>query len=367
MSTGSLAPRSRRVQGSRCSSSSMQARVAREKERETTVDVHSHYLPPTVIEAVEDGSSDTPAIEVVREVEQGLRFKLGNRSPTRPLAERLLDLEERRLWMDEMDVGTQVLAPWVDVFGYHLPSSEGVAWSRLLNASMQGAISGSRRFAALATVPMQDPMAAAKILAEAIEAGFRGVMIGTRVGERELDSQFFEPFWSAASELGAVVFLHPNSEAEDPRLEAFGLMNAVGRVHDTTVAAARLLYAGVPTRYTGAKIVLSHGGGTLPYVLGRLAKHFSIGLESAVDPQEGFERLYFDSVVSDPAALRLLVDKAGPNRVMLGSDYPFPIGDLEPGRVTQQTHLEDPEERLVREETARNVFSLPDVPETDRS
>ena len=262
-----------------------------------TVDVHSHYLPPAVIEAVEKGSSDTSTIEVVREMDHGLRLKLGGRSPTRPLPERLLDLSDRHFWMDKAGIDKQMLAPWVDVFGYHLPSSEGVAWSRLLNASMLEAISASRRFAGLATVPMQQPVAAAEALSEALGAGFHGVMIGTRVGEHELDSPIFEPFWSAASELGAAVFLHPNSEAEDPRLEAFGLTNAVGRVHDTTVAAARLLYAGIPKRYPGAKIVLSHGGGTLPYVLGRLAKHFSTGSESLSDPEEGFEHLYFDSVV----------------------------------------------------------------------
>lgn len=328
-----------------------------------TVDVHSHYLPPAVIEAVEDGSSDTSTIEVIREKGR-LRLKLGNHSPTRTLPERLLDLDDRRRWMDERSIGIQVMAPWVDVFGYHLPSSEGVAWSRLLNDSMLEAISDSRRFAGLATAPMQQPVEAAEALSEALEAGFHGVMIGTRVGEHELDSPIFEPFWSAASELGAPVFLHPNSEAEDPRLEAFGLTNAVGRVHDTTVAAARLLYSGIPKRYPGAKIVLSHGGGTLPYVLGRLAKHFSTGPESISDPEEGFKRLYFDSVVSDPAALRLLIDKAGPDRVMLGSDYPFPIGDLEPEHAIRQTRLDASEERLVREDTARSVFSLPDTSET---
>lgn len=331
-----------------------------------TVDVHSHYLPPAVVEAVEDGSSNTATIEVMRET-GGLRLKLGDRSPTRTLPERLLDLNERHLWMDKTGIDKQMLAPWVDVFGYHLPSSEGVAWSKLLNASMLEATSDSRRFAGLATVPMQQPVAAAEALSESLEAGLSGVMIGTRVGEDELDSPIFEPFWSAASELGAVVFLHPNSEAGDPRLEAFGLTNAVGRVHDTTVAAARLLYAGIPKRYPGAKIVLSHGGGTLPYVLGRLAKHFSTGPESVSDPGEGFEQLYFDSVVSDPAALRLLIDKAGPNRVMLGSDYPFPIGDLEPGLTLRQARLSELEERLVREETARNIFSLPEVSENNGS
>lgn len=324
-----------------------------------TVDIHSHHVPPTLVDAVEGGGSETPSITVVREGEQVLRFKLGDHNPTRALPESLLDRDGRLLWMDEAGIDTQVVSPWVDIFGYHLPSAEGAVWSRLLNATMREAVAGSERFVGLATVPLQEPVSATEVLAEAIDAGFPGIMIGTRVNEDELDSPIFEPFWSAASELGAAVFLHPNSEGEDRRLKAFGLANAVGRVHDTTVTAARLLYAGVPVRFPGARIILSHGGGALPYVLGRLAKHFSIDPELGANPEEGFEQLYFDSVVSDPAALRLLVDKARPTQVMLGSDYPFPIGDLEPGRVIQQIHLDEQSKRQILGETARDVFSLP--------
>lgn len=321
------------------------------------IDVHSHYVPPALLESVRRGDPEIPGVRLVQW--EGHRFELGDRR-IGAVPDSLLDLERRLLWMDEAGVETQVLAPWVELFGYHLPPAEGIAWSRLLNASMRETVAGSGRFAGLATVPMQEPAAAAEILAEAVDAGFPGVMVGTRAGESELDSAFFEPFWSAASELGAVVFLHPNSETGDPRLGAFGLANAVGRVHDTTVTAARLLYAGVPARFAGARIVLSHGGGTLPYVLGRLARNFSIDPELGSDPTAGFGRLYFDSVVSDPAALRLLVDKAGPGHVMLGSDYPLPIGDLDPLRTNRQARLGERAEEQVLEETARSVFSLAD-------
>jgi aminocarboxymuconate-semialdehyde decarboxylase len=251
-----------------------------------------------------------------------------------------------------------VVAPWVDIFGYHLPLAEGIAWSQLLNDVLREAVVASDRLVGLASVPMQEPTAAAEVLAEAMETGFPGVMITTRVNETELDSPSLEPFWAAASERGAVVFLHPGFAEDDPRLGTFGLTNAVGRIQDTTVTAARLLYAGVPARFAGAKIVLSHGGGALPYILGRLVRNYALDQESRADPEEGFGRLYFDSIVFDSGALRLLLEKAGPEHVMLGSDYPFPIGDLTPQRVVREALLGKAEANQILEKNARRIFLL---------
>jgi aminocarboxymuconate-semialdehyde decarboxylase len=321
-----------------------------------TIDMHAHYVPPTLVDAVEAGIPEVPSASVITEGEQGHRFKLGDASATRPLPGGLVDVDRRLQWMDENDIDVQVVAPWVDVFGYNLPPDEGIVWSRLLNDVLREAIGDSDRFVGLASVPMQEPEAAAEVLTEAMVAGFPGVMIATRVNENELDSPPFEPFWAAASELEAVVFLHPGFGGGDPRLGAFGLMNAAGRIQDTTITAARLLYAGVPTRFAGAKIVLSHGGGALPFVLGRLARNYSLDPESMSNPEQGFEQLYFDSVVFDPEALRLLLEKAQPGHVMLGSDYPFPIGDLTPQRVIEQVSPDESEASRILQGTASSLF-----------
>lgn len=322
------------------------------------VDVHSHHVPLALVKEVKAGLSETPSVSVVGEEEERYRFKLGDQPPTRILPKDLLDLDQRLNWMDEVGIDVQVLAPWVDLFGYHLPVVEGIAWSRLLNDALKETVAGSNRFACLASVPLQDADAAAQVMSDALDTGFAGVMIGTRVNHTDLDAPELEPFWAAASEYGAAVFLHPGFAQGDPRLGDFGLINAVGRIQDTTVTAARLLYAGVPVRYSGAKIILSHGGGALPYVLGRLVRNHAIKPEAQADPEEGFKRLYFDSVVFDPEALRLLYSKAGSGSVMMGSDYPFPIGDFTPRHVIHKAGLDESETNRMLSKTAGSVFLL---------
>jgi len=122
------------------------------------------------------------------------------------------------------------------------------------------------------------------------------------------------------------------------------------------VTLARLLYAGVPARYPGAKLVVAHGGGALPYVLGRLVRNHLIDPGGTADPVESFARLHFDSVVFDPAVLEFLVAKAGPDRVMLGSDYPFPIGDLAPRSVVERAALPDAHRGQILGGNAARLF-----------
>jgi aminocarboxymuconate-semialdehyde decarboxylase len=186
-------------------------------------------------------------------------------------------------------------------------------------------------------------------------------MIATRAGERELDDPALEPFWAAADQVGAVVYLHPafgGVDGSGSRYADFGLLNGLARIEDSTVTVARLLYAGVPARFAGMKLVAAHGGGALPYVLGRLVRNHLVSPGTA-DPLESFAQLYFDSVVFDPAALSFLVAKAGASRVLLGSDYPFPIGDPEPRRVVDSAALAPAERAAILGRTAARLFGVP--------
>ena len=198
-------------------------------------------------------------------------------------------------------------------------------------------------------------------LTEAMQEGFPGVMIGTQPEGRggNLDDPALEPFWSAASALEACVFVHPMFGCDDARLNDYGLVNTVGRGVDTTIAISRLLFSGTLQRHEGARIVVAHGGAALPYMLGRLSRNFSIHPGKLADPLDGFKRLYFDSVLHDPVALKLLCDHAGPGRVMLGSDYPFPIGDLEPIGIVEQSGLDATSMKAIMGGTAERILRLP--------
>jgi aminocarboxymuconate-semialdehyde decarboxylase len=201
---------------------------------------------------------------------------------------------------------------------------------------------------------------AAEVLAEALESRFGGIMIGTlpKGLGGVLDDPQLDPFWETASKLQAAVFLHPMFLCGEPRLSDYDLVNAIGRVADTSIAVARLLFSGHLLRFPGMKLVLSHGGAALPLVLGRLARNFTIGKGKYADPRKGFEALYFDSIVFDADALQFLAAKAGAARIMLGSDMPFPIGDMEPRKMVEAAGLAPAERASILGGNAQGVFRI---------
>jgi len=321
---------------------------------EFAVDVHAHAVPSALVADLAAGRVRFPHIAVER-AGSGHTLSFGGGPPTRPVAAGLTDVGRRDAWLTEQGIARQVVGGWLDIFGYELPADEGADWAAALTEALTGLAAADGRLIPLATVPLQDPARAAAALHEPPAAGLPGVMIATRAGERELDDPALTPFWEAADAAGAVVYLHPGFSGS-ARYADFGLVNGLARVEDSTVTLARLLYAGVPARYPGARLVAAHGGGALPYALGRLVRNHVINPGSTADPLESFARLYFDSVVFDPAVLEFLVARAGPDRVLLGSDYPFPIGDLTPRDVVERAALRAGERGRILGGNAGRLF-----------
>jgi aminocarboxymuconate-semialdehyde decarboxylase len=320
------------------------------------VDAHAHIVPGDLLEDLRRGASGFPGIEIV-ERDGGPSLAFGGGEPSRPVAPGLLDRDRRRAWMDEQRIDVQVVAGWLDMFGYSLAPDEGAEWARTLSAHIKAAADEDGRLVPLGTLALQDPAGAAEALRELRGDGFPGVMVATQIGDRELDDPAFQPFWEAADDLSAVVYLHPSFGAS-PRHADNGLVNGLARLEDTTVTLARLLYAGIPARFPAVRLVASHGGGSLPYVLGRLARNQAVVAKDAADPAESFARLYFDSIVFDPASLRLLLEQAAPERVLLGSDYPFPIGDLEPRGLVEGSGLDEGTVERVLSANAAELFGV---------
>jgi aminocarboxymuconate-semialdehyde decarboxylase len=253
-----------------------------------------------------------------------------------------------------------VLSTWIDVFGYDLPEEAAVRWAGWVNEGLAAsAATRPDRFRFFATVPLPWGEAAGDVLQDAVDRlGAVGAMIGTNVGGRNLDDPALEPFWARAEALDVPVELHPVAPAGSDRLTGHGLANFLGNPFDTTIAAASLIMGGVLDRHPGLRVVLVHGGGYLPYALGRITHGrtaWGVAGGLAREPREYLDRFHVDTIVYDPDVLRALAGLVGGDRLLLGSDYPFP---MEPPDLVAAVRDALGEDGLAR--TGRNAARLLD-------
>jgi len=324
-----------------------------------TIDIHAHCLPQEVLDAARNEAHRFPSINIIQD-DDGVALSFAGNPPTRPVNSRLRRHPPRLEWMRERGIDTQLVGGWLDAFGYELEPQEGADWSRFTNEHTRTACAALNGVISLATVPMQDGRLAAAVLTEAVAAGMPGAMVGTQPygNHGNLDDPQLDPFWETAAELGVPIIIHPMFGSQDARLQDFEMMNAVGRVSDVTTAISRLLFSGHLLRYEGLVVIASTGGGALPYMLGRLARNHAAFPGRFADPVEGFSKLYFDSLVFQTDVLKFLVSKVGANRVMLGSDYPFPIGDPNPRNIIETAGFEQADVELMLGGVARELFRL---------
>ena len=323
------------------------------------IDTHAHMLPQSTLEALRSESKNFPSINLI-ESEEKYQFSFNGEKPTRPIMPKLRMFLEREQFLLSNGIDLQISGGWLDSFGYEIEPEEGADWSRFLNEGMLTDCKGRDELVPLATVPMQSGKLAAKVLQEAVKAGMPGAMIGTQPhgGYGNLDDPDLDEFWEIAAELQVPIVIHPMFGSDDARLHDMQMMNAVGRVCDVSVAISRMLFKGHLTRYDGLTIIASTGGGALPYMLGRLERNFKAFPDLVGDPVQEFHKLYFDSIVFQPDILQFLSKKVGVEKIMLGSDYPFPIGDQEPRSVIDKAGFSESDQELMLTGNARELFRL---------
>lgn len=322
------------------------------------IDCHAHLVPPDLLAAIRNDAARFPN---VRQIEGGgsLAFAFGGGKPTRPVSKQLSDMPTRLAWMSKQGIDRQVVGGWVDMFGYELPSAEAEAWTRLANDCLLAATKSEPHFVPLATVPLGDGARAASVLKAAIAAGFPGAMIGTlpRGVGSTLDHADLDPFWQAADETGAIIHIHPSFDAGDVRVNDFGLANGLGRITDAIVAVARLICAGHVAKYKNAKIFAPMGAAALPFVLGRLKRNAQI-TPGIGDPGEGLAHIYTDTILHDARVLKFVVEIMGTDRLMMGSDMPFPIGDTEPMKIIVEAGLSKTQIDSINGGLAARLFRI---------
>jgi aminocarboxymuconate-semialdehyde decarboxylase len=326
------------------------------------VDVHVHFLSPRAL----DAARTSPSRYGVRVLDDGERPRLhvGAEAPTRPMLEPLYTLGLHLAFLEGQGIDAAVFGPLMDVAGYSLPPQQGAAWSRAQNEGMAASLAeAGGRHAGLATVPLQAPALAAEELRFAVTSlGLRGAMIDPNALGRALGDRAFDPFWSAAADLGAPVMLHPFLLEAVERFGRHYLHNLVGYPFETTLAAGSLILGGTLDRFPSLDVVLVHGGGFLPYHVGRFDRGHVARPEARADgaalPSGYLRRFHYDTLVQFPAALAYLTQVVGADRVLLGSDHPFWLGDPEPTRIVREADLPPAAAAAILGDNAVRLYGL---------
>jgi aminocarboxymuconate-semialdehyde decarboxylase len=305
-----------------------------------TIDIHCHR---------ECG----PAAEVMKaEAERAGRVPLQygseltravNRRQLEQLRPKMDFLEHRIGDMDRMGIDIQAVAVAVYQYYYWADVDTGARISRMINDELVESTSEfDGRFSPLGTVPLQDTEAAVAELRYCVEElGMRGLEIGTHVRSEEIAAPRFEPFWAEVEALDAVVVIHTDGYTHKDRLLDHNFVNIIGHAFEATLATAHLIFSGVMERHPGLKILVVHGGGYLPAYAGRIDHAWRAREDVRADlprpPGDYLRRFFFDTMVFEPDQLRYLIDRYGADHVLLGTDYPYDMGEEDPldliGRV----------------------------------
>jgi aminocarboxymuconate-semialdehyde decarboxylase len=312
----------------------------------SVTDVHAHILLPSLQVEVESRVpelvKEAAALELRRNGAESLAVSgpmVGARVP------KLTLLSERLAAMDAQGVDRQWVSASPNHFYPWAPEGLGVWLAMEANRLIAEHVAQAPdRLTGLGLVPLQHPSRILECLDDAILGrGLAGVEISSFAGDVELSDERLEPFWARAEELGAVVFLHPFGCSLDERLDRFYLSNTVGQPTENAVALSHVIFSGVLDRHPDLKIVAAHGGGYLPFAIGRSDRAWTVRPEAqrcAHAPSTYLRKLWFDTVVHDPAAVRHLVEVAGASRVVLGSDFPFDMGLDDPVELVGQAGLD---------------------------
>jgi aminocarboxymuconate-semialdehyde decarboxylase len=267
--------------------------------------------------------------------------------------------------MDDQGIRLSVLSSTPFAFFYEVEDDLAVELARFQNDQLAEIVKKHPdRFAAMATLPLQVPGEALKELERAAKKlGLRGVEIGSHVSQRELGDEAFWPIYKALEDLDMPIFIHPHHVAGLDRLLNFYLNNLIGNPLDTTIAAANLIFSGVLEKYPRLKIILAHAGGQFPYIIGRMEHGYQVRPECQEkvhkSPMAFFKNFYFDIITHNPDALRYLIALAGSDHVLLGSDYPYDMGDLNPVQtVSQLSGIKVKDRQKILRENAIALFGL---------
>jgi aminocarboxymuconate-semialdehyde decarboxylase len=330
----------------------------------TTIDVHCHLATPPAREII--APHRRPEYEPY-DYFMGQDSIEHNKEMFPSIVDQLTKPESRLEHMDRMGVDVQGLATFVSEYFYWAPAAEAAESARMQNDNLAAAAAAHPdRFALFgATVPLQDIDRAISEMDRAVdELGFKGLQIGGTVDGHNLDEPRFRPFWAAVEAKGVPVILHPNGYPESHRFSDYFLTNCIGNPLETMVAVTRMIFSGLFEDHPDIKLVLLHGGGYLPFYCSRADHTWEVRPETRIripdrPPSDYMKMLHYDTMVFQPLYLRHLVEVVGADRVLLGTDFPFDMGETDPvGLIDATEGLSDADRVGIKGANAAELFDV---------
>ena len=307
------------------------------------IDIHTHIMPETMPDWTEKfGYGEFIHLEH-RNCEACL---IKGDKVFRVVKENSYKTEVRIKEMDETDVNRQVLSIIPVLFNYWARAKDGLETSRFFNDHIaETAAKEPKRFTGLGTVPLQDTELAIREMERCVkELKLPGLEIGSNVNGENLSEKKFFPFYEAAEQLGCALFVHPWEMMGEKQMEKYWLPWLVGMPAETTRAICSMIFGGVFEEFPKLRVAFAHGGGSFPYSIGRIAHGFDVrpdlvAIDNDINPGDYINRFWVDSLVHDKKAFVYLLDIMGEDKICLGSDYPFPLGENKPGSLIQKMKL----------------------------
>ncbi len=281
----------------------------------------------------------------------------------RDVDENCWDAGTRIAECDAAGVGVQVLSTVPVMFSYWAKPQDGAEIAAFLNDDIAETVSEfPLRFVGLGTVPLQDTSLAIKELERCKELGLAGVQIGTNVNQLNLGEPQFFDFFKACERLGMAIFVHPWEMMGEADMQKYWLPWLVGMPAEVSRAICSLIFSGTLEKCSNLRICFAHGGGSFPATLGRIDHGFNVRPDLYPDnphsPRKYLNQMYFDSLVHEPASLDFLIGLVGADKVMLGTDYPFPLGEAEPGKLIESRNYDDNIKEMLMNGSALTWLNL---------